>query len=118
MSGLLARLSRAETIEALVMGTLAAGARKRRAALGPSPPAAPPFPDLAGQPIPLIADAALAAMMAAHPGDDPNQWPCASCKALLDLASHCADRTDMEWPDLVRRLMAEVLDEWIAGQKA
>jgi hypothetical protein len=117
MSGLLGRLARTETIEALVMGTLAAQARRRRAALGPLPAVAHPIADLTGQPIPVIAEAVLAATLAAHLGDDPNQWPCASCDALLDLASHYGDPTDKVWPDPVRRYLADAIDAELAQRK-
>jgi hypothetical protein len=111
VSALLGRLARSEIIEALVMGTLAAQARRRRAVLGPPPAAAHPTPDLTGQPVPLIADAVLKAMADAHAADEPEStWPCSSCTALLDVASHYWDPTHMVWPDPLRRHLADLID--------
>ena len=69
MTGLLSRLARDQTIEALVLGPLAAQARQRRARLGPPPAVPHPFPDLTGQPVPVIADAVLASIIAFYFGE-------------------------------------------------
>ena len=80
------------------------------------------LPDLTGAPVEEIANACLTAILAAHAPDEPGgEWSdagCESCTALIDLASHYGDPTHMEWPDPVRRRMADILDAELAARKA
>ena len=70
-----------------------------------------PIPDMTGQPVPVIVDAALAAMADAHPPDErASTWPCASCTALVDLASRYGDPIGREWPDPFRCCLADTID--------
>jgi hypothetical protein len=101
----------AEALKALALGALRLRARReaqRRATESAVRPH--PIRDLTGQPIAVIAEAVLAAMVAAHPEHAPEQGPCASCIALIDLASHYGDPTHLEGPDPVRRYLADLID--------
>jgi hypothetical protein len=121
MSALLWRLARDQTIEALVMGTLVAQARQRQTRFGPSPVPPHPIPDLLGAPVEVIVEAVFGAIATAHAPTEPSgEWSdagCPSCTALIDLASHNGDPTGMEWPDPVRRLMADLIDAELAARK-
>lgn len=77
-----------------------------------------PLADLTGAPIELIVDAVLAAIIAAHAADGPDESPsCNACSASIELASRYGDPTEKEWPDPVKRLLADTLDAELARRK-
>ena len=106
----LAGMTPREARTAIVLGAIRVRARQRLAALG-LPGRPHPMPDLTGQSPEVIVEALIGAIVAAHRADDPDLGTCVSCAATIELASKYGDPTGMEWPDPVRRLLADVIDE-------
>jgi hypothetical protein len=110
------RLAPDDAAMVLAMGVASVRARlEHQERVGDSREARPhPIPDLTGQATEVIAEAVFSAIALAHdPSQGVGSWdnaPCDSCRSLIDLASHYGDPTHMEWPDPVRRCLADVLD--------
>jgi len=78
-----------------------------------------PLPDLVGKSAAVIVDAVLATVSAAHGADEACEDPsCDLCTATIELASRYVDPTGKEWPDPVRRLLADTIDAELAARGA
>jgi hypothetical protein len=77
---------------------------------------------MTGESVEVIVEAVLGAIVASHsaewtsdaPGSDP---ACASCSALIDVASRYGDPTEKVWPNTVRRHLANVIDAELARRE-
>src|SRR5450755_3255047 len=78
-----------------------------------------PLPDLTGASIEVIVEALLTAISAAHAAEGPDESPsCDACRATIELASRYGDPTEKEWPDPVKRLLADTIDAELAARGA